>query len=83
MIFRSFGIVVGLFLLTNATVISLYKKEKIQEDENFHMPIYVKWFNGWSYWLIAIGLIVALYNLLKTFKTFLNTKKLRKLTSVL
>lgn len=47
------------------------------------MPNYAKWFNGWSYWLIAIGLMVALYNLLKTFKVFLNTKKMRKLTSVL
>ena len=47
------------------------------------MPEYAKWFNGWSYWLIAIGLVIALYNLLKTFKVYLNTKKMKKLTSAL
>ena len=43
------------------------------------MPEYAKWFNGWSYWLIAIGLIVALYNLLKTFKTKTRYRKSKAL----
>ena len=47
------------------------------------MPAYYKWIIGWSYWLIAVGLCVALYRLLKTFTTYLNTKKLKKLTSEL
>ena len=47
------------------------------------MPAYYKWIIGWSYWLIAVGLIIALYKLLKTFTTYLNSKKLKKLTSEL
>ena len=83
MLFRVIGFIVGVFLISSAAAFSILKKEVVQEKSRPEMPAYYKWIIGWSYWLIAVGLIIALYKLLKTFTTYLNSKKLKKLTSEL
>ena len=47
------------------------------------MPEWVRWFNGWSVWIIAALLVVALILLLRTFKVYLTGKMMKKETKTL
>ena len=44
------------------------------------LPLWVKWFNGWSVWITAATLITALIVLLRTFKKYLKHKMMMKET---
>ena len=47
------------------------------------MPVWVRWFNGWSCWIIAACLIVALVLLLRTFRVYLRGKMMKRETRTL
>ena len=69
------------FLLANAIGISIIKRN-VREGKR-GLPIWARWFNGWSCWLVAAGLAVALLFLLQTFRVYLKGKMMPRETRAL
>ena len=74
----------AVFLLANAIGISIIKRNVDSGTSTFIAePVWVRWFNGWSCWLVAAGLAVALLFLLRTFRVFLKGKMMPRETRAL